>query len=193
MRTKYLCGLVCATATSCAYADLLPEKLEKPVERYVELREWLEPTTSPEVEGNAAHVFAPLDIDALGLPTLRPTEHPPDALADMDVTHYMKHYVSKHPKVQKLRDQVKRYERINLYRENVILDVSRSLRFLQRGRGRILTLYTNSAKPYKGVVSINLGSFWKRWRGRRRSDSYQPPMSASLPGSSEFASAVALN
>ena len=190
MRAKYLCGLVCATATSCSHADLLPEKLEAPVERYVELREWLEP---PPPEDNAARVFAPLDIEALGLPTLRPVEHPPDALADMDVTHYMKHYVAKHPKVKKLRTQVKRYERIDLYRENVILNVSRSLRFLQKGRGRIVTIYTNPAKPYKGVLSINLGGFWKRWAGRRRVESLQPPVSPSLAGSSEFAAAVSMN
>lgn len=193
MRAKYLCGLVCATATSCVHADLLPEKLEIPVERYVELRDWLEPPPPPQAERNTWRGFDPLDIDALTLPTLRPVEYPPDSLSDMDVTHYMKHYVSTHPKVRKLRTRVKRYERIDLYHENVILNVSRSLRFLQRGRGRILTVYTNPAKPYKGVVTINLGAFWKRWAGRRRVDSFQPPVSPSLAGSSEFAAAVSLN
>ncbi len=155
MRAKYLCGLLCVAA-SCAHADLLPERLENPVEKYFQLRELLDPLPQEW------HVFGPLNVDALGLPELRHVERSPEQLEDMDVTHYIRHYASRHPKVQQLRNTLEKYEQIKFHGGDLTFDISRSLRFLQKGGGNILTLYTNSSKPKKGIFTINLGSLLKR-------------------------------
>ena len=119
-------------------------------------------------------VLQPLDTESLGLPTFQyDIEHPPEELRGMDITHYAKHYAASHPKVKQLRTMVSKYEKLELQGGDATLDFERSLRFLWRGRGRLLTIHTNPSKPYKGIFTINLGRVLKRAFGPN--DGLQPP------------------
>ena len=165
---KYLCGLALCAATSCAGADLLPKELQKPVEKYMELRTLLDPSQEQW------DVLQPLDTESLGLPTFQyDVEQPPEELRGMDISHYAKHYAASHPKVKQLRSTVSKYEKVDFRGGDATLDFERSLRFLWRGSGRLLTIHTNSSKPYKGVFTIDLGRVLKRSFGP--DDGPQPP------------------
>lgn len=166
--TKYLCGLTLCAVASCADADLLPKELRKPVEKYMQLRDLLEPP--PE----QWHVLRPLDVDSLGLPDFKyDVDRPPEELRGMDISHYAKHYAASHPKVKELRSTLSKYDKVKLRGGDLTLDLQRSVRFLWRGRGRIVTIYTNPSKPYKGLFTINLGRVLRR--SFRRDDGLQPP------------------
>jgi hypothetical protein len=146
----------------------MPKELRKPVEKYMELRTLLDPP--PE----QWDVLRPLDVDSLGLPTFQyDVDHPPEELRGMDITHYAKHYTASHPKVKQLRSTLSKYEKLEFRGGDATLDFERSLRFLWRGSGRILTIHTNSSKPYKGLVTINLGRVLKRSFGPN--DGLPPP------------------
>ena len=156
-RGNYLCGLTLCAVACCADADLLPKELRKPVEKYMHLRTLIDP---PPQEW---HVLRPLDVESLGLPEFRyDVDRPPKQLRGMDITHYAKHYAASHPKVQQLRMTLSKYEKLEFKGGDATLDLQRSLRFLWRGSGRIVTIHTNSSKPYKGLITIDLGRVIKR-------------------------------
>ena len=160
--SKYLLGFTLCAASSCADADLLPKELREPVERYMELRDLLEP--QPE----QWDVLRPLDVDSLRLPHFQyDLDRPPEELRGMDITHYATHYAVSHPKVKTLRRTLSRYESLEIRGGELTLDLQRSLKFFWRGGGRIVTIYTNPSKPHKGLFTINLGRIFKRSFGRK--------------------------
>ena len=160
--SAYLLGFTVGAVSPCAAADLLPKELREPVERYMELRAWLEPRPEPW------DVLRPLDVDSLRLPHFQyDVDRPPEELRGMDITHYATHYAVSHPKVKTLRRTLSRYEKLELRGGELTLDLQRSLKFFWRGGGRIVTLYTNPSKPHKGLFTINLGRIFKRSFGRK--------------------------